>query len=165
VIAPAAWARALAAAWAGALAAIALLAAPNAFATLAVPEAGRYVARLFTLEAWLSLVVALLLLFAEQRRARAAAAQGVGSVMSGATLLLLGTVFCTLAGHFGIQPMMAAARAGQASAFGTLHGASTALYGVKGVLVIVLAWRWARSRDAAEGGRGQDPGGPGRSRL
>jgi len=146
-------ARVLAAAWAGALAAIAFLAAPNAFATLATADAGRYVARLFTLEAWTSLVLALLLLFAEQRRARAAAAQGAdsgaqaaGSVMSGATLLLLGALFCTVAGHFGIEPMMAAARAGQGPwSFAALHVASTVLYAVKGVLVIVLAWRWARA--------------------
>jgi len=138
-------ARALAAAWAGALATVAFLAAPNAFATLATAEAGRYVARLFVLESWMSLVLALLLLFAEQRRARGAAAQGIGSVMSGATLLLFGTVFCTVLGHFGIEPMMAAARAGQGAwSFGALHAASTVLYAVKGMLVIVLAWRWAR---------------------
>jgi hypothetical protein len=134
------------------LASIAFLAAPNAFATLATADAGRYVARLFTLEAWMSLVLALLLLFAEQRRARAAAAQGVGSVMSGATLLLLGAVFCTVAGHFAIEPMMAAARAGQGAwSFAALHVASTVLYAVKGVLVIALAWRWARSASGTAG--------------
>jgi hypothetical protein len=147
-----AWARALVAAWAGALAAVAFLAAPNAFATLAMPDAGRYVARLFTLEAWMSLVLALLLLFAEQRRARVAAAQGAGSLMSGATLMLLGAVFCTIAGHFGIEPMMVAARSGQGAwSFGALHAASTVLYALKGVLVIVLAWRWARASTEPSG--------------
>jgi Domain of unknown function (DUF4149) len=138
-----AWSRLLASAWFGALAAIAFIAAPSAFATLARPDAGRYVTRLFGLEAWTSLVIALLLLFAEQRRARADAQAGVGSVMSGATLLLLGTLFCTVLGRFGIEPMMAAARNGDGAwSFGALHAASTVLYALKALLALALAWHW-----------------------
>jgi hypothetical protein len=140
------WAKVLAAAWLGLLATIAFVAAPAAFATLARADAGRYVARLFSLEAWTSLALALVLLFAEQRRARGAAADGAGSVMSGATLLLLGTLFCTIAGHFGIEPLMAAARVGEgAASFGTLHAASTVLYGAKALLVLALVWRGSRA--------------------
>jgi len=139
------WARALVAAWLGLLATIALVAAPAAFATLARADAGRYVARVFLLEAWASLAIALLLLFAEQRRARADAEAGRGSVMSGATLLLLGTVFCTVLGHFAIEPMMVAARAGEGAwSFGALHAASTVLYGIKALAVLALVWRWQR---------------------
>jgi hypothetical protein len=144
-----AWARALAGAWFGLLAAIAFIAAPSAFATLARADAGRYVARVFALEAWASLAIALLLLFAEQRRARVDAHAGRGSVMSGATLLLFGAIFCTVLGRFGIEPMMAAARTGDGVwSFGALHAASTALYAVKALLVLVLAWRWQRSSAA-----------------
>ena len=140
-----AWARALVAAWLGLLATVAFVAAPAAFATLARADAGRYVARVFALEAWASLTIALVLLFAEQRRARADAEAGRGSVMSGATLVLLGTVFCTVLSHFAIEPMMVAARAGEGAwSFGALHGASTVLYGIKSLAVLALAWRWQR---------------------
>jgi hypothetical protein len=140
------WARALAAAWLGLLATIAFIAAPAAFATLARADAGRYVARVFSVEAWTSLALALVLLLAEQRVARRAAAQGRGSVMSGATLLLLGTLFCTIAGHFGIEPMMGAARAGAGTwSFGALHAASTVLYRVKALLVLAVLWGWQRA--------------------
>jgi hypothetical protein len=55
---------------------------------------------------------------------------------------LLGVLFCTVAGYFAIQPMMAAARAGQGSlSFGALHGISSAFFVLKGLLVLALAWR------------------------
>jgi len=82
-----------------------------------------------------------------RRRAREAAAAGRGSVLSAEMLLLLGTLACTVAGWFGVQPLMPAARAGQGSlSFGQLHLASTVLYGIKTLLVLALAWR-ASARD------------------
>ena len=57
-------------------------------------------------------------------------------------LLLLGTLFCTVAGYFGIQTMLPAARSGQgALTFGQLHLVSTLFFGLKIVLLAVLAWR------------------------
>ena len=53
--------RLLAALWAGQLLAVALLAAPNAFATLERTEAGAYVARLFQIDARLSMALLLTL--------------------------------------------------------------------------------------------------------
>ena len=59
-----------------------------------------------------------------------------------AATLVLGTVFCTVAGYFGIQPMLPAARAGQGMlTFGQLHLASTLFFAVKIVLLVALAWR------------------------
>ena len=59
-------------------------------------------------------------------------------------LLALGALFCTVAGYYAIQPMMAAARAGQGAwSFGALHGASSVFFGLKGLLVLALAWRLA----------------------
>ena len=59
-------------------------------------------------------------------------------------ILALGTVFCTVAGYFALQPMMAAARAGQGPlSFGQLHAVSAAFYGAKVLLVLALAWRAA----------------------
>ncbi|NRF69951.1 DUF4149 domain-containing protein [Aquincola sp. S2] len=137
--------RLLPALWAGLLLCVALIATPAPFATLASTDAGRVVARIFVQEAWISLGVALLLLFIERRRARDAAEAGRGSVLSTEMLLLLGTLFCTIAGHFGIQPMLPAARSGQgALSFGQLHGLSVLFFGAKTVLVLALAWRISR---------------------
>jgi hypothetical protein len=130
--------------WAGLLLCIAAIAAPSVFATLERADAGRVVSRIFVQEAWLSLGLALLLLWLERARARAAAARGQGSVLSTEMLLLLGTVFCTVAGYFGIQPLLPMARAGQgAFSFGQLHAASSVFYGLKLLLVLALAWRAA----------------------
>jgi hypothetical protein len=136
----------LTAAWAGVLASIALLAAPAAFATLPAAEAGRVVGRLFAWEANLSLGLALLLVFMERRRTGDAAEAGSGSVLSYELLLLLGTVFCTVAGYHAVQPLMEAARAGQGRwSFGALHAISSAFFALKGLLVVALAWRYARA--------------------
>lgn len=131
--------------WAGALLCVALIATPAPFATLMPADAGRVVARIFVQEAWLSLVLALWLLFVERQRARLAAEAGQGSVLSTEMLLLLGSVFCTVAGYFGIQSMLPMARAGQGPfSFGQLHAASVALFALKIALVLTLAWRAGR---------------------
>jgi hypothetical protein len=125
--------RILPALWAGMLLCIAALAAPAAFGSLAVADAGRVVAHIFVREAWLSLVLAALLLVLE----RLHGASGRVSV-----LLLWGTIACTLLGYFAIQPLMPAARAGQGVlSFGQLHLVSTLFYGLKAALVLALAWR------------------------
>ena len=103
------------------------------------------VGRLLVQETNVSMALALLLFFVEQRRARRAAESGRGSVLTTETLLLLGTLFCTIVAAFVVQPMMAGARAGQGGwSFGSLHAVSGALYGLKTLLVIALAWRFSR---------------------
>ncbi len=136
--------------WAGVLLCIGVIAAPSAFATLASAGAGRFVGRLFAQEAYASLALAVVLLVIERQRSQAAAATGAGSVFSANLLLLLGTLFCTVGGYFAVQPMMDAARAGQGTvAFGTLHAVSGGLFVLKGLLVLVLAWRLTGLRTAA----------------
>lgn len=136
--------RSVPALWSGVLLCIAALAAPSAFAVLERADAGRLVGRIFEQEAWLSLVLAVLLLAIERPRARAAAEAGQGSVFSTEMLLVLGTVFCTVAGHFGLLPLMQAARAGQgALSFGQLHLISTVFFLAKLLLVLTLTWRVA----------------------
>ena len=131
----------LAGLWAGALLAIALLAAPAAFAVLPAADAGRVVARIFAREALASLALSALLFVIVRQRARAAAVRG-GSVVDADVLIVLGTLFCTIAGYYAVQPMMAAARAGQGPlSFGALHGMSLAFFALKGLLVMTLAWR------------------------
>ena len=130
--------------WAGVLLCIGAMAAPAAFAVLGSVDAGRFVARLLGQEAYLSLGLAVLLFLIERARTRRAARAGPGSVFSAELLLLLGTLFCTVAGYFAVQPMMAAAKAGQGPwSFGALHAVSGGLFLLKGVLVLALAWRMA----------------------
>jgi len=131
--------------WAGVLLCIAAIAAPAVFALLERTDAGRVVGRMFVQEAWLSLVLGALLLVVERSRARLAAEAGTGSVLSTEMLLVLGAVFCTVAGYFALQPLMPAARAGQGPlSFGQLHAVSSAFYAAKVLLLLVLAWRAAR---------------------
>lgn len=128
--------------WAGVLVCIGAIAAPSAFALLALPDAGRFVGRLFAQDAYLSLAAAIVLFVIERQRARGAAATGTGSVFSANLVILLGTLFCTVAGYFAVQPMMEAARAGQGSvSFATLHFVSAGMFALKGLLVLALAWR------------------------
>ena len=132
----------LAGLWAGALLCIGFIATPAPFATLAGADAGRVVGRIFAQEAYLSMALAVLMFLIVRRLALLASAAGRGSVVSAEVLMVLGTLFCTVAGYFALQPMLEAARAGRgAFSFGALHGVSMALFAVKGVLVLVLAWR------------------------
>jgi len=136
------WAAWLAGLWTGLLAAIGLMAAPTAFAALPRELAGLVAGRLFAQEAYAGLVFAVVLFLILRQQARRAAQAGAGSVLSADMLLALGALFCTVVGYFALQPMMAAARAGQGGlSFGALHGVSSALFAGKGVLVGVLAWR------------------------
>lgn len=137
--------------WAGWLLCVALLATPAAFALLAGAEAGRMAARMLAQEAYTSLALGLLLLMLERLSARRAAQAGQGPQFTVGMLLTLGAVFCTVAGYFGVQPLMPAARAGQGVlSFGQLHAVSAAFYVVKVALVLALAWRAARPPEAAD---------------
>ena len=134
----------LAGLWAGALLAIALIAAPATFAALPVADAGRVVGGIFAREAAVSLALSAALFWVVRARARSAAAAGAGSVVDTNVLMVLGTLFCTLAGYYAVQPMMVAARAGQGPiGFGALHGVSLGFFALKGLLTMTLAWRLA----------------------
>ena len=127
------WRRLLPALWAGLLLAVAGVAAPSAFATLAPADAGRVLARLFAQEAYASLAFAVAVIVLQRR---------VAAAFDATVLLALGTLFCTVAGYFALLPMMASARTGQgALSFGQLHAVSLAFYAVKTGLVLALAWR------------------------
>ena len=131
--------------WAGTLLCLALLATPAPFALLPQADAGRVVARLLAQEAYLSLALGVLLLGLERLAARRTASAGLGTQFSTGMALCLGALFCTVAGYFALQPMMAAARAGQGLlSFGQLHAISAAFYIVKTGLVLTLAWRASR---------------------
>ncbi|MBC7729451.1 MAG: DUF4149 domain-containing protein [Microbacteriaceae bacterium] len=132
--------------WAGLLLCIAAIAAPAVFAMLGRADdsraIGQILGRIFVVEAWTSLLLAMLLLAIERGRARKRDGASEGSVLSAEMLLVLGTVFCTVAGYFAIQPLMPAARAGlSVFSFGQLHAVSSVFFGLKFMLLVVLAWR------------------------
>ena len=128
---------------------VALLATPAPFATLATADAGRVVGRMLAQEAYTSLALGIVLLVLARLQARRAVAAGTGSQFNLAMALAIGTLFCTIAGYFAVQPLMEAARAGQGPlSFGQLHGVSAGFFLVKMALLAVLAWR-ASVRPAA----------------
>lgn len=128
--------------WAGALLCVAALATPAPFALLAPADAGRVVSRMLAQEAYTSLALGIVLLVLARIDARRGVAAGIGSQFSVEMALAIGTLFCTIAGYFALQPMMAAARLGQGPlSFGQLHAISAAFYLVKLALVGALAWR------------------------
>jgi Domain of unknown function (DUF4149) len=132
------WRRLLAGSWLGALLTVALIATPAPFATLAVADAGRVAARVLASEAYLSIALGVALVLLE----RHVASRGDGPQLGAGLMLALGAIFCTVAGYFGLQPLMADARAGAGRlSFGQLHAASLVFYGVKVALVAALAWR------------------------
>ena len=136
------WAACIAGLWAGVLLGVGLIGAPAGFAA-ALPEiAGRVAGRMFMQEAHLSLALAVVMFLLLRHRASSASDKPAGSVFSVDLMLVLGTLFCTVAGYFAVQPMMASARAGQASlSFGALHGISAGFYALKSGLVLALSWR------------------------
>jgi hypothetical protein len=131
--------RLLAGIWAGLLLAVAVVAAPAAFATLTPADTGRLVARVFATEAYASLALAVAFVLLERLHA--------GTRFGSELMLALIALFCTVAGYFALQPMMAAARAGQGAwSFGQLHSASLAFYAAKTLAVLALAWRVSAPR-------------------
>lgn len=131
--------------WAGLLVGIGAVGAPAAFATVAAGDAGRMAGRMFAQEAHLSLAVSLLLFVMQRWQAWRAPDGEMHRALTPEILLIAGALFCTVAGYFALQPMMAAARAGQgALSFGALHGMSMLFFALKGLLVLGLAWRLTR---------------------
>jgi hypothetical protein len=136
----------LTALWLGLVVTLAAVAAPTAFAVLERTLAGQVAGRMFGIEARVGLGLAVALFLIERRLASLRVAAGRGSVLSVEIVLVLGALFCTVLGYFALQPMMEAARAGQgAYSFGALHGVSSALFALKGLLLLALLWRAADS--------------------
>lgn len=122
--------------WVGQLLAVALLAAPNAFATLDRPDAGAYVTRLFQFDARISMVVCVVLLLLEQRIQRD---RHPGRLRFSAGLLLPSlALFAVVGGYEALQPLLNDARG--TPRFGLLHGLSMAAFAAKTACALALAW-------------------------
>jgi hypothetical protein len=120
-------------AWVGSLWTVGYLVAPTLFKTLAdTTLAGTIAGQLFLVEAWFSVICALMLivisLYQRQNFPK----------------LVLGMLVCTLIGYFALHPFMANLRAIGLSnpdakwQFGVLHGISSGIYLMQSVLGAML---------------------------
>jgi len=137
--------------WVGALFAIGYLAAPTLFAQLADRTlAGSLAGEMFRWVAWLGLAcAAYLLLFLMARR-------GFGVLKSSVFWLVLVMLGLTVAGYFGIAPILAELKADALprqvmesalrDRFATWHGISSGLYLVESLLGAVLVVIQMRGR-------------------
>jgi len=127
--------------WAGSLWTVGYLVAPTLFATLSDRSlAGTIAGSMFHVQAMASLVCGLLLmllLWLATPEWRSVRRRKVLAIIAGMLL-------CTVAVHFGLQPMMAELRATGLveetvkSRFGMLHGVSSVIYLVESVLAVWL---------------------------
>lgn len=134
----------LAGLWAGLIVGVGAISAPSLFSVLERAQAGQGAGRIFAVEAKVSLALAIILFALERRRVRdLAEAEGGSASMTVQLLLVLGALFLTVFGQFALHPMIEAAKAGQSTplSFGALHGISAGMFWLKGLLVMVLAWR------------------------
>lgn len=131
--------------WVGSLWTIGFIVAPTLFAML--PDrvlAGSIAGKLFQIGAWLSIACAMTLLGSVTLRNRGATKTVNDGVSRQAVWLITAMLACTLAGYFGLQPVMNALRdaAGPSGVmdsaaraqFGLLHGGASALYLVQSLL-------------------------------
>lgn len=137
---------AIAAAWAGAMAGIGLVAAPVAFDVLARVDAGHVAERLFSAEAAIGTCVGAVLMVIGVQLGRERAELGHGSRFGRELVLALCALASVIVGFYALQPMLEPARAGHGPlSFAALHGIASALFIVRLVLAAVLAWQLGRS--------------------
>jgi hypothetical protein len=122
--------------WAGSLWTVCFIVAPQLFSTL--PErhlAGQMAARLFHIETWLGVVVAIAL------TALLAARESFANSKSILWLIVV-TAAAPLASELILGPMMEAARAANdMGRFGMLHGVSAVLFFTACLSAVALVWK------------------------
>lgn len=137
--------------WIGGMWAIGYLAAPVLFASLDDKQlAGVLAGKLFALMAWIGMGAATYLLVYRIARDGGAALKTLFFWVVALILVL------TLAGHFGIQPIMqglknqampqAVMQSVFADRFARWHGISSILYLIQSMLGLVLVWRSGLAR-------------------
>lgn len=131
----------VAALWAGALWTIGFVVAPLLFAVLDRGLAGQLAGRLFGLVAWIGIGCAACLLVYR------IACHGAGAFRQCVLWVVLLMLALTLAGEFGVQPMMAALReqapqqimeSALRERFAVWHGVASGLYVIQCVLGVAL---------------------------
>lgn len=137
--------------WIGGMWAIGYIAAPILFANLSDKQlAGLLAGKLFELMAWISIAAAVYLLIYRTARDGGSALK---TFFFWAVVLMLAL---TLAGHFGIQPIMqslkdqamphAVMQSVFADRFTRWHGVSSVLYLIQSALGLLLIWRSGLAR-------------------
>lgn len=125
--------------WAGSLWTVCGIVAPQLFATL--PErklAGQMAARLFHIETWLGVIVAVALIAILAARKAFATSKTV-------LWWILATASTPLASELILGPMMSAAReANDMARFGMLHGVSAVLFFTACLSAVALVWKLNR---------------------
>lgn len=128
--------------WVGGQWAIGYIVAPTLFAKLGATLAGTLAGQLFAVMAWVGIgCAAYLLLYLLSQR-------GAGAFKSSVFWLVLVMLLLTLAGHFGVQPILAQLKLDALprevmdsllrDRFATWHGVSSALYLFQSMLGLVL---------------------------
>ena len=133
----------LVAGWFGLVLSLGVVVAPTLFGLLDRTLAGTLAGQLFRVEAHAGVAVGVALLVLERRFAVQRPLAGAVSRLSTELLLVLAALFFTVLGYFALQPMMAAAKAGQPVgwSFGQLHAVSSSLFLLKGLALTMLVWR------------------------
>jgi hypothetical protein len=130
--------------WAGSLWTVCGIVAPQLFATL--PErrlAGMMAGRLFHIETWLGVVVAIALIAIMVARKALATSRAV-------LWLIVVTAGAPLASELFLGPLMRAARAANdMGRFGMLHGISSVLFFTACVSALALVWKTTRTSVAS----------------
>lgn len=138
-------------AWAGALWAVGYIAAPVLFRMLDDRMlAGALAGRMFALVAWLGIgCAAYLLVYLSWRH-------GARAVRTGVFWLVAAMLALTLAGHFGVQPILAQLKAegwpravmesAVRARFAAWHGVASVLYLIQSVLAALLVIAQGRAR-------------------
>jgi hypothetical protein len=125
--------------WAGSLWTVCGIVAPQLFATL--PErqlAGQMAARLFHIETWLGVVIAIALIAIFAARKAFATSKTI-------LWLILLTAAAPLASELILGPMMTATReANDMARFGMLHGVSAVLFVTACLSAVALVWKLNR---------------------
>lgn len=122
-----------AALWLGGLAAVGLIGAPVAFAT--VPEkmmAAVVASRQFYIMAIAAIVLGLLIAVLERMR---------GARMGADQMLPLAGVFIAVFGEFGVVPRLMQAAVTHAPDAGMWHGIASAVYALQAICVFAYVWR------------------------
>ncbi|PKO53944.1 MAG: DUF4149 domain-containing protein [Betaproteobacteria bacterium HGW-Betaproteobacteria-2] len=130
-------------AWVGALWTVGYLVAPTLFNTLENRQlAGVLAGKMFTLVAYVGIGAAFYLMIHRLVR------YGTGALRQGFFWIVLAMLLLVLAGHFGIQPLLASLKAQAmpadvmqsifADRFRTWHGVSSIAYLVESVLGLIL---------------------------
>lgn len=136
----------LVALWAGSLCTVCGIVAPTLFSMLDDrQQAGRLAARLFHIEAWLGLAIAVVLL-------GILAARKVITRDRPSVWLIVTAAAAPMISELVLGPMMDSARAANdMGRFGMLHGVSAALFLLACVTTLALVWRLSSSLNRPAG--------------